>query len=220
MGGPISFDTFLVSVGDFAATAEMAQSPEFTDDSMWVVDLTQTDGPLALRSYTVTAGQTYSAFDYDIAASADAEGANATADDLVLMVDNGYAVYVEGTATDGTTTVSFAWGFAADVAYADCHSSAAPAASDEGEIQMTIHGDHLFYDDLAAEEPSLRFATLAAADDGDGVLTLEELAAVSGTDFQALDNYGVGDTGIDNLRDYVTFQVGTLGHIDGEGHCN
>jgi hypothetical protein len=63
-------------------------------------------------------------------------------------------------------------------------------------------------------------AALAAADaDDDGTVTRAELRAVTGTDFVALDNYGVGDAPVTDLDAYVAFLVGTLGHIDGEGHC-
>ncbi len=88
-------------------------------------------------------------------------------------------------------------------------------------MQITIHGDHLFMDSLVEMEPSLRFDAIAAADaDHDGDVTLEELEAVSQTAFEALDHYDVDpDSGITDLRAYLTYLATTVGHIDGEGHC-
>ena len=36
----------------------------------------------------------------------------------------------------------------------------------------------------------------------------------------AQERYGVGSLPISDLRAFVTHQVGTVGHIDGEGHCD
>lgn len=217
-GWEVTFDTFLVSVGELAATAQGESAPAFTDAQYRVFDLVTTDGEALVTTATIPAG-TYGHFDYVIGPSGDSVIGNATAADVALMQDEGLAVYVEGHATDGTTTIQFVWGFADATAYHGCESTAVVEPSGGATTQMTIHGDHLFYDDLADPEARLRFQTFADADDGDGDLTQEELAAVAGVTFQALDNYGVGDAAVDDLRAYVTYLVGTLGHIDGEGHC-
>lgn len=90
-----------------------------------------------------------------------------------------------------------------------------------GEVpgEITIHGDHLFYDDLFSETPNVAFDLIAAADkDGDGVITELELRKL---DIRAQDRYQVGDlTAITDLWSFIEQQTTTLGHFNGEGHCD
>jgi hypothetical protein len=92
---------------------------------------------------------------------------------------------------------------------------------DGASAQLTIHGDHLFYDDLLSAEAKLRFDTLAAADaDMDGELTLDELAAVPLSSIPpALGPYTAAGSNIDDLAAYVRAATLSLGHFNGEGHC-
>ena len=48
-------------------------------------------------------------------------------------------------------------------------------------------------------------------------MTQAELAAV---DLRPLENYQVGSTDITDLWRFIEQQTTTLGHIDGEGHCD
>jgi hypothetical protein len=81
-------------------------------------------------------------------------------------------------------------------------------------FQITVHADHLFYDSLVSEEPQLLFQPLADADaDQDGDITTEELGA---TDIGA---YDPGNEDLDDLWSFLMAQSRTLGHVDGEGHC-
>jgi hypothetical protein len=83
--------------------------------------------------------------------------------------------------------------------------------------QLTIHGDHFFYDDLDAPNPNLAFDLIASADaNNDGDITLAELAAI---DITAQTRYQVGSRPITHLRAYIEALTVNLGHIDGEGHC-
>ena len=133
------------------------------------------------------------------------------------MVDGGFSVYIAGSATKGEEVKTFAWGFATRTQYKACESEALVKAATSATVQLTIHGDHLFYDDLFSETPSVRFDLIAAADgDGDGDITQAELEAV---DLRPLENYQVGSTGITDLWKFVEHLTSTLGHIDGEGHC-
>src|SRR5215216_2041009 len=105
------------------------------------------------------------------------------------MLDRGYAFYVTGTASRVDVEKHFAWGFALATKYQRCHSEqdgtdqlgVVVSNNSELELQLTTHGDHLFYDRLQASPiptvaTSLRFDSLADADvDGDGDLTLAEL---------------------------------------------
>ena len=133
------------------------------------------------------------------------------------MVDGGFSVYVAGSATDGTETVDFVWGFARKTVFDPCHSTGVLEDGGAVDVQLTIHGDHLFYDDAVSAEPELRFSDIALADaDADGTVTRAELEAY---DITVLPDYGVGNLDIDDLWSFIEHMTTTLGHIDGEGHC-
>lgn len=123
-------------------------------------------------------------------------------------------VEVEGTAEKDGETKSFAWVFDAPTAYAECETTTSVKDGGSATFEITIHADHLFYDSLVAAEPKLLFQPLADADsDGDGTLSEAELAQ---TDIGA---YDPGNEDIDDLWAWLVAQHRTLGHVDGEGHC-
>ena len=149
-------------------------------------------------------------------AASDATG-NASAADITTMAEQGLSVWVTGTATKGDATLTFDWGFATDTHYTPCETVADVPEGGEGVSQLTIHSDHLFYDDLDSGEPNVAFDIIASADaDGDMVITQEELAAV---DITGETRYQVGSRDITDLWSFIVAQTETLGHIDGEGHC-
>ena len=87
-------------------------------------------------------------------------------------------------------------------------------------IELTIHGDHFFYDDLQAADAVVRGEAVFAADaDNDGEVTLAELAQVRLVDLPA-DQYGTGGVdGVDDLGAFIEFLSRTVGHYRGEGEC-
>lgn len=218
-GWSVSFDTFLIVLGD----AYVGDGG--TLDGTWVFDMTR-PGPHDWASIEGIEARRWNDVGVDQpAAGPDTQAANCSDADLALMKDGGYAVHVAGAATSGTHTVSFAWGFAESTSFTDCHSDehgdgvVVPDGGTE-TVQFTIHGDHLFYDDLQSEDPSLCFQAIADADDGDGNVTLEELEAVDLTSLP-IGTYGTGGDGsIVNLRQFVEALTHTLVHYRGEGHCN
>lgn len=126
------------------------------------------------------------------------------------------ALYVEGSASKGDVTKSFQWSFATDTAYVCAPGVLENAAARAAEI--TVHADHLFYDDLDDEDPNVAFELMAAADvDDDGLITRAELEA---TDLTTEERYQVGSRDIADLWGFVEAQSRTVGHIDGEGHCD
>lgn len=163
----------------------------------------------------------------------DAEpGDMATADDVALLQADQASVHVEGTATspDGIQK-SFNWSFSPATLFEGCHGMQ-DGKEVEGvlvtnggtqEVELTVHGDHMFYDDLQSEEGGPRFQAYADADvDADGAVTLVEMDRVplyaipieKGT-------YGTGALGnVDTLGQYVRTLARTLGHYRGEGSCN
>lgn len=214
-GFSVTYTKFLIALSEVSA-AEEDKSKAITASEMKIWDVTKA-GPVTIVSKTVPSGDyTHTAYRISPATAAAVAG-NADDADLQRMKDDGLSVYVEGTATDGTTAVTFAWGFDTDTTYDPCHSIGVLAADGKATIQLTIHGDHLLYDSAISDDPDLRFNDVALADtDADGIVTEEELLAY---DITTLSNYVVGSLEIDNMYDYIAHMTSTLGHIDGEGHC-
>ncbi len=219
-GWAIHFDEFLISIGDVSAAVGDDGAAELSDGQYRIFDLAEAS---AGAGYAVTAavveGGAYDNVSYRIAAASSAVAGNAEAADVTFMVDEGLAVYVRGTATREAVTKTFAWSFTGATSYGDCHGTALIDDSDASS-QITIHGDHFFYDDLVSDSPNLAFAAIAQADDdgdGDGEVTAAELAAFM---LATQERYQVGSLDIDNLWDYLDYSTTTLGHIDGEGHCD
>lgn len=214
-GWAITFDRFLINLADISVAMD-GEEAAISDTSTKIWDLTKT-GPHQILSEEIPVGEyTHSA--YRISPATDkSETGNAEDDDVDEMISGGYSVLIEGSATKDDETMTFSWGFETDTVYDPCNSIGHLTADEKGTVQITIHGDHLFYDDAVSEEPSLRFEDIALADeDDDGEVTLDELAAYETT---PLDHYGVGSFDIDNMKDYIAHMTSTLGHIDGEEHC-
>ncbi|MGC4066455.1 MAG: hypothetical protein QM784_17845 [Polyangiaceae bacterium] len=156
----------------------------------------------------------------------------ATVDDVTLLQSNQASVHVEGTATSPTgAQKTFRWSFSPATLFQGCHGMQ-DGKEVEGvlvtnggvqEVELTVHGDHLFYDDLQSEEGGPRFQAYADADkNDDGEVTLTEMDDVplytipieKGT-------YGTGALGnVDTLGQYVRTLARTIGHYRGEGSCN
>lgn len=216
-GWKLNFSKFLVSLGDVSAANEHT-APALTDSTYRIFDLTR---PSSGMGHSVLSGEVpggaYDHIGYRIAPPpTGAKLGNATAADLDRLRQGGFGLYVEGSAQKGTVTKTIRWGFTGKTAYGGCHSTAVidggPAKS-----QITIHADHLLYDDLFSSEPNVSFDLIASADTNtDGEVTSAELAAV---DISTQARYQVGSTGVRDLWSFITYQTSTVGHIDGEGHC-
>jgi hypothetical protein len=113
-------------------------------------------------------------------------GENVSRQDLVqlrapgsdpFVPTRGTAFHIAGRATNGPVALSFDWSFRRDVQYRAC----GPVAVGEGQtrtLEVIFDLGRLFQPTLAEGDPSLSFGPFAMLDaDGDGQLTLEELAA-------------------------------------------
>jgi hypothetical protein len=148
--------------------------------------------------------------------------------DLEQLLADGASLYIEGAATKGAESKVFAWTFSTETRYEQCggevngqeREGALVTNGGDDEIELTIHGDHFFYDDLQASAARLRFQPMADADaDGDGDVTLDELDAVDLVDI-AEGSYGTGSASdVNTLGDFVRHLSRTLGHFRGEGEC-
>ncbi len=215
-GWKVDFAEFLVAVSGIAVGT--GATPALTSDATYIVNLAQLSGDgHPLVSGEVPGGR-YDDTSFSIAPASGAVAANATADQVAFMNDNGLSIYVTGRGSKDGVEKTFAWRFSSATDYSACKST---AKVDGGAARtvLTIHADHLFYDSLVSEAPDVRFQLFAEADtDGNQAITMDELAAV---DITGLDNYQVGNaTNVTDLAAFVRAQTATLGHIDGEGHCS
>ena len=71
------------------------------------------------------------------------------------------AVSLAGTATLGGVTKQFDWSFEPNVHYSDCEAVTTVPDGGQGALELTLHGDHFFFDSLVSGEPAVVFQALA-----------------------------------------------------------
>lgn len=157
-------------------------------------------------------------------------GEGATEADLAMMKQGGYSVHVEGEASKDGAKKTFQWSFAVPTAYTDCKgdkdgkvtSGVIVTNGGTDAVELTIHGDHLYYDDLQATNAKVRWSAIASSDkDMDSAVTQAELAAVKLVEIDPKDGaYGTGAAGdVNDLGAFVRALSRTVGHFRGEGEC-
>jgi hypothetical protein len=136
---------------------------------------------------------------------------------FVIAPDDGSSIDASGTVTCGSDSVTFDWSFSTDTTYACEPVGLTIPSGGTATTQLTVHGDHFFYDGLENPDAEVRGQAIVDADaDEDGEVTMAELEAV---DVAPL-GYSVGQySEVTNLGEFITFLTQTLGHVDGEGHC-
>lgn len=210
-GWSVTFDAFVVSLDAIDAEGVRLAGPH-------VVDLSQASmgSGQELGTLTVSADRT-PALSWSLSvATADAV---TDVDDKTLdaMVDAGASIWARGVARRGDEVKTFDWALDVTSRYIDCDTGVPLARGVLTDAVLTVHADHLFYDDLDSEEPNVAFDFIAAADaDNDGAITISELQAQS---LSGQTRYQVGGRDIDNLHAFILEKARTVGHINGEGHC-
>lgn len=146
--------------------------------------------------------------------------------DFDAMRNLGSSVFVEGRLTRNGVTKTFSWHFDLATRYSNCVSPdlgegvTVPAGASE-TVELTIHGDHLWYDELQAAEADMRGEAVFNADtNADGVITQAELSAVQLTTLPLGQYETAGASSVKTLNDFVRSLVRTLGHFRGEGECS
>lgn len=157
-------------------------------------------------------------------------GDGATAADLTMMTTQGYGIYVEGSAEKGAEKKTFHWGFSVPTKYIECMGDkdgrpikgVLVTNGGTDNVELTIHGDHFFYDDLQSPEAALRFDAIASTDvDKDGEVTIAEMTQKKLVDIEpSSGGYGTGGlASVNDLGAFVTALSRTVGHFRGEGEC-
>lgn len=223
-GWAVTFSKFLVTIGEIKVEAQDGTvGASLPQAKLW--DVTK-PGPVVIAEAKDVPDRDYPRVSYAISPDAEAKAGNASASDVELMKAGKFSVYVEGLAKKDDVEKSFKWGFNSNTLLEDCTPEEGKPgltvpSGGEVKVEFTIHGDHLFLDDLQAADSDLRFDAIAAADaNEDGEVTLEELAQVDLTTLDA-NTYGTGSVAdVNNLRQFIAAQVRSLGHYRGEGECS
>jgi hypothetical protein len=139
---------------------------------------------------------------------------SAPADDYTGGAYSVTRVHVAATATKGDVTKSFDWTIERTTRYTKCDAVVTVPKDGTGAFQVTIHADHLLYDSVVAEDPGLGFGAYAAADtNDDGVISKAEVEAAG------IGAFDPGNEPLTTLWQFVEALSRTLGHANGEGHC-
>ncbi|WP_437645596.1 hypothetical protein [Sorangium sp. So ce362] len=243
-GWRVTYDRFLVTIGNVRAARSDAPQATLSDPSVFVLDLKNAPATrYVIAEFEGASAARWDRFGFDLPNAR--EGVKTlsptTEDDVALMVDNGYSVFFEGSIEkeggescppDGECVpaeeVRFSWGLSAGTSFEDC------ATEDElpgfsvptgGTIAVkpTIHGDHWFFNNITAGvELTKRYAQyIADCDlDGDGETTIEELKQVKVADVFGQEYNLAGAIGeLETAYDYVVAQARTLGDFQGDGEC-
>lgn len=232
-GWSVKYGKFLVVVGEVRVADSAGSIAAIMPNSVLLNHVTAGVKPVV--SFAEVPARAWDRVSYVVLpASPSTERGNATESDLAFMRDGGFSVYVEGVATKGAVQKSFAWGFRARTEYARCRG-ALGGKEVEGvvvtrggadNVELTVHGDHLFYDDLQSSSARLRFSAMADADERstgnrDGVVSLAELSAYPLVEVPpAQGGYGTGALSrVHDLGAFVAELSRTVGHFRGEGEC-
>lgn len=212
-GCSATFQQFLVLIADAALVdGDGADAARF--GGPLVFDLTAA-GPHPIASLDARAGH-YDEARFEIAPAASAAGANVSEAVATALAGSGNSVHAIGALTCGGATKSFDWAFDTTTVYRCEPEDLTLAAGGASTTEFTVHGDHFFYDHLSAEDAVVRGQALFDAGGDDGDITLDELEQVQVAGL----GYGVGPNAqVTELRAFVRELTRTLGHVDGEGHC-
>jgi len=153
-------------------------------------------------------------------------GVGATAADLAYLRTagtdryagpSGISMFIAGRAKKAGRQLTFGWAFRGRARYVECQNTVDGAVKrglslvQDGDVavDVTMHAEALFAENLDDPSSALRFDAIASADalgNCDGDVSLDELSLVSLTDLQSGNSYGEGDAGVmawTNLEDFV-----------------
>jgi hypothetical protein len=229
-GWTIKFSKFLIVLGDIRVADETGSVGAQMETTILIDHHVPGVKPIQSFSNLVAKPWTDVSFVSRPADANTALGPGVMASDLTMMKDQGYAIYVEASAEKGAEKKTLRWGFEGATQYAQCRGGK-DGREIEGvlvtnggtdDVELTIHGDHFFYDDLQSPEASVRFDAIASTDvDLDGEITLAELTQKKLVDIDpSMGGYGTGILAdVNDLGAFVTVLARTLGHFRGEGEC-
>jgi hypothetical protein len=230
-GWTVTYDRFLVSIGNFRAGRSDA-SEKLVEPDTFVLDLLHAPaGGYVITTFEDVSAARWDRFGFDLpnATAASKTLAPTTAEDVKLLADSGWSIYFEGRIEKMGVVKTFKWGLPAGTSFDDCMNEegtpgfAVPSGAST-QVKPTIHGDHWFFNNVTAgAEVSKRYAKYIADADAnaDGETTIAELKALKAADAFPADQYNLagGLSPIETAYDYVLAQARTLGDFQGDGEC-
>ena len=218
----VSFDALITSLGELQLS-----DPQRTDrvwdevPGPWIVDWVDLPEFRPLQTLVGPAGR--NDFGFSTLTATDAATVISGADtDIARMIEDGLVHLVRGTATDGTRTITFDWGFSQQIRYTQCENGAdgtpgvALRADGITRSYVEFHVDHLFWTRLGTEDAQMRFGAIADADaNDDGEVTLDELAQVDVLDA----GYETAGIDVPTLDRFIAFSVAQAPHFVNGGLC-
>lgn len=231
-GFDVNFSKYIVSIGNVAMSQVGDANPQSSPDVV-IAEFTSLGPFPELTSFNgIPTGQ-YTSFGFETPApDADVVNLNQVDDaDFDAMIANGWSHIIEGTITDVETEESKDFLIEADVptVYSQCavtDMERGVNVASASSVDITLHGDHIVFNGFPEDEAQvMRLAQWLwdIEDDGDGVLTQADFEAATNVEelFPAPTYTLTGGPiePIENAWDFVRAQLGTQGHIRGEGEC-
>jgi hypothetical protein len=225
-GWSIFYDRFLVSFGRPSLDGSGCNNG-YSEGYSRILDM-KTPGPQKLN-LLFALGECDFSFRISAPSPDSVLGLGVTDEDKILLgtfgLDDSEAgprpisIYVQGSATKDNVTKTFAWSFRRRIDYRTCAVDVGDArveglvleSNDSDTVDISVHGEAFFQDNVDVAKAKLRFAAFADADtqfgNNDGEITLDEIGLVPLTAIGSTNNYYVdADGGIGSwttLEDYV-----------------
>ena len=233
-GFNVSFSRYVVAIGMVAMSQLDGANPQ-SDPAVVIADFKSlpTTSP-ELTAFTVIPTGQYTSFAFETPAP-DESASNfndVPEEDFNAMIDKDWSYIIEGTITQISDGASKDFLIQADVptVYSDCAVDGMEpgvSVSSNSSVDITLHGDHLFFNGFPDEEASVqRLAQwLWDIEDSNGNDVLDKPDFEAATNIETLfpqPTYTLTGGPISPIRnawDFVRAQLGTQGHIFGEGEC-
>lgn len=233
-GFDVRFDRYIVAIGNVAMSQVGGANPQ-SSSVLAVADFTSLPStqPELTAFNGIPTGQ-YTSFGFETPPPSDGvlNVNDVASEDIDAMVANGWSYIIEGTITqvsDGSTK-SFLIEADVPTVYTDCAlDGMEPGVNVAGNssVDITLHGDHIFFNGFPGEEGNvMRLAQwLWDIEDRDSNELLTRTDFEAATDVGSLfpspayELTGGPVTPISSAWDFIRAQLGTQGHIFGEGEC-
>jgi len=238
-GWSVTFDRYMVTIAEIDVHLVRDETQSVGDTDTHVVDLTQVPafGTALWSAAGLQAGDWeffYATSDYQVDGVLSQAGGQSCPPATLATpggaVSNGNT-NLAGDPCYDNPAVAFSFVSAEETDFGPCEVDGMPGfnvpSGGTVTVAATIHGDHLFFNGFpeGGEGGVVRLAQWLADCDLnlDGEVTMTELAAISPSDLVEIDTrYQLGGSPIaplDNMATYVTAQLKTQGHFQGEGEC-
>jgi len=236
-GFDVRFNRYIVAIGNVAMSQVGGANPQ-SSSALAVADFTSLPSTQPeLTAFNGIATGQYTSFGFETPPPSNGviNVNDVEPEDIDAMVANGWSYIIEGTITQVSDGATKNFRIEADVptVYTDCAlDGMEPGVNVAGNssVDITLHGDHIFFNGFPEEEGNvMRLAQwLWDIEDRDSneVLTRTDFEAATdvGSLFPsppsgAYELAGGPITPISSAWDFIRAQLGTQGHIFGEGEC-